>query len=68
MENTIRILMLEDAETDAALIEDELQSADLNYVASLVSTRNDFLTALDHFAPDVILSDYHLPSMTGLGR
>ena len=65
MENTIRILMLEDAETDAALIEDELQSADLNYVASLVSTRNDFLTALDHFAPDVILSDYHLPQYDG---
>lgn len=66
MDNAIRILMLEDVEADAALIEDELQSADLKYVSCIVANRKDYLTALDHFDPDIILSDYHLPQYDGL--
>ncbi|MEE9910479.1 MAG: response regulator [Deltaproteobacteria bacterium] len=66
MENAIRILMLEDVEADTALIEDELQKADLSYVSCIVSNRKDYLAALDHFAPDMILSDYHLPQYDGL--
>lgn len=66
MENTIRVLMLEDATADAALIEDELKSAGLNFVSRIVSNRKDYLAALDNFYPDIILSDYDLPQYDGL--
>lgn len=66
MDHTVRILILEDEEADAALIEDELQSADFNYISQIVANRKDYLAALDHFDPDIILSDYHLPQYDGL--
>lgn len=66
MTNTIRILMLEDTTSDAALMEDELQNAGLNYVSCIVSDRKNYLAALDDFSPDIILSDYHLPQYDGL--
>ncbi|MRR14988.1 MAG: hybrid sensor histidine kinase/response regulator [Deltaproteobacteria bacterium] len=66
MGRAIRILILEDQETDAALIEDELQSAEIDHVSYIVSGRKEYLEALDHFNPDIILSDYHLPQYDGL--
>ena len=66
MKDDIRILILEDVASDAALMEDELQNANLNFVAQVVSNRKDYLAQLDHFLPDVILSDYNLPQYDGL--
>lgn len=66
MDHAIRILILEDVETDAALIEDELRSAEIDHVSSIVGNRKEYLAALDHFDPDIILSDYHLPQYDGL--
>ena len=65
MKDDIRILILEDVASDAALMEDELQNANLNFVAQVVSNRKDYLAQLDHFLPDVILSDYNLPQYDG---
>jgi DNA-binding NtrC family response regulator len=66
MRNNMRILMLEDTASDAALMEDELQCAGLNFVSSIVSTRKDYLAAMDNFSPDIILSDYNLPQYDGV--
>lgn len=66
MKDDIRILILEDVASDAALMEDELQNANLNFVAQVVSNRKDYLAQLDYFLPDVILSDYNLPQYDGL--
>lgn len=66
MKNTIHILMLEDTASDATLIEDELQSSGLDFVSRIVSNRKDYLTALDNFSPDIILSDYNLPQYDGV--
>jgi len=66
MTENIRILILEDVASDAALMEDELQSVGLNFVSHIVSNRKDYLAQLDSFSPDIILSDYNLPQYDGV--
>lgn len=62
----LRILILEDVPTDAALAERELRRAGLNFTALTVARREAFGRALDEFAPDIILADYKLPDFDGL--
>jgi len=66
MTKNIRILILEDVASDAALMEDQLQSVGLNFVSHIVSNRKDYLAQLESFAPDIILSDYNLPQYDGV--
>ena len=66
MTKNIRILILEDVASDAALMEDELQNANLNFVSRVVSNRKDYLAQLDLFSPDIILSDYNLLQYDGV--
>lgn len=61
----LRILMLEDTQTDAELIELELREAGMAFTAMRVQTREDFIRALEEFDPDVVLSDYRLPAFDG---
>jgi DNA-binding NarL/FixJ family response regulator len=58
--------MLEDTASDAALMEDELHSAGLDFVSCLVSNKKGYLAAMDDFSPDIILSDYNLPQYDGV--
>ena len=62
----LRILILEDMPMDAELMEYELVRASIPFTARRVETREAFLSALDEFAPDVILSDYTLPRFDGM--
>jgi DNA-binding NtrC family response regulator len=62
----LRILLLEDTPTDAALIEHELRSAGFQFSSLRVETRGDFARALAEFMPDIILADYKLPAFDGL--
>jgi two-component system cell cycle sensor histidine kinase/response regulator CckA len=64
--NLIRILILEDSEEDAELINRELTKHNFAFTAKRVSTRDSFTKALTAFNPDIILSDYQLPSFDGL--
>jgi PAS domain S-box-containing protein len=66
MSNEHRILIIEDAPTDAELNEHELRKAGLAFTARRVETREAFLRALTDFEPDIILSDYSLPQFNGL--
>jgi two-component system sensor histidine kinase UhpB len=66
MQNEIRILILEHDEDDIALIEYELKKGGISYKAKIVETREDYGKALDEFNPDIILSDYSLPSFDGI--
>lgn len=62
----IRILLLEDVPTDAELIETELRNAGLSFTSRRVQTKPAFMEALEEFQPDIILSDFLLPSFDGL--
>jgi len=66
MNKELRILILEDVPTDAELLQYELSEAGIPFVARCVATKASFLKALDDFCPDLILSDYSLPSFDGL--
>ena len=56
----LRVLILEDAVTDAELCERELRQAGLKFVWRRVETRPAFEAALEEFAPNLIISDFSL--------
>lgn len=58
----LKILILEDNESDADLLNRELKKSGLSFMAEIVQTRLEFEQALENFSPDLILSDYSLPS------
>ena len=62
----IRILLLEDNEADAELIQFAMRQADLPFTLTRVESEADFLNQLHHHTPDVILLDYSVPGFDGL--
>jgi DNA-binding NtrC family response regulator len=66
MNRKIKILILEDNESDAELIERELNRSTLNFVSETVQTREAYEASIAKFKPDIILSDYSLPSFDGV--
>ena len=48
------------------MLQHQLKKSGLNYVSKIVETKEDFENALYNFSPDIILSDYSLPSFDGL--
>lgn len=59
-------MILEDVATDAELIKDELKQAGTVFTSVCVKDKGAYLKSLDEFLPDMILSDYSLPSFDGL--
>ena len=59
---SLKILIIEDNESDADLLIRELKKSGLSFTAEIVQTRIAFENALERFDPDLILSDYSLPS------
>jgi signal transduction histidine kinase len=66
MEKELRILMLEDVEDDAGLIERVLKRNGLSIKTMRVDKRDEFVDALENFDPDVILSDHALPQFNSI--
>ena len=66
MDKELRILILDDVPADAELEEHELRKAGLVFTSKVVDTKEVFLKELDEFLPDLILSDYELPTFDGL--
>jgi len=66
MDKHLNILMLEDSESDAGLIQRELKKQKISFTAKVVETKNDFEDALKNFNPDVILSDHSMPSFNSM--
>ena len=66
MDKELRILILEDVPTDAELIQFELTEAGTTFIPMCVADKASYLKALDEFSPDIILSDYSLPSFDGI--
>jgi CheY-like chemotaxis protein len=65
MDQSIRILILEDRASDADLIEFELMEAGFNFISKRAADEKEFLRELEEFSPDLILSDYDLPQYNG---
>ncbi|MGH7807891.1 MAG: response regulator, partial [Thermodesulfobacteriota bacterium] len=66
MQRELRILIVEDVPSDLELVERELRKAKLAFRTKQVDTREAFLKELKDFTPDIILSDYSLPSFDGM--
>src|SRR5713226_8684496 len=62
----LRILMLENCPNDAELILTELREAGLAFEHILTENQQQFIRAISSEEFDAILSDYRLPSWTGL--
>jgi signal transduction histidine kinase len=63
---TLKILMLEDLEEDAGLIDRVLKKENIKFLRARVDTRDEFIQALEDFDPDVILSDHSLPQFNSI--
>ena len=64
--NPLKLLLLEDVETDAELIKRQISKAGLVFEARRVENRDDFVRELNAWRPDLVLADYCLPTFDGL--
>lgn len=61
MANSLKILMIEDSESDAALIERSLVKAGYTILLTRIETLEDLKKSLEKEKWDIVFSDYHLP-------
>ena len=66
MQDAVRVLIVEDLPTDAELAEREVRRVLPASKFLRVESRPDFLAALETFRPELILSDYMLPTFDGM--
>lgn len=66
MYEELKILVLEDSQYDAELIEYEMRREGINFFSLRVETEIEFLEALEDFIPDIILVDHSLPHFDGI--
>ena len=60
MDKKLRILIVDDSSADAELIERELVKGSINYISKLAKSKDEYLSALGEFVPDIILCDYNM--------
>lgn len=65
MEEKVKILIIEHDASDIELLLYELENSGINYESEIVQNESDFSNALHYFMPDIVLSDYSLPSFDG---
>ncbi len=66
MSTLYRILLLEDIESDAELIQAELRRADFGCICKWTDNETDFKQLVHDFSPDIVLSDYSMPAYDGM--
>lgn len=62
----LKILIYEDMPSDVALAKIYLRPLEYNLKFQETDNESDFVSILDTFAPDIILSDYNLPKFNGM--
>ena len=65
MKDGIHILLLEDNPTDAGLVQHALRRGGPSFVVEHVDNRRAFIHRLEQCVPDLILSDFSLPTIDG---
>jgi PAS domain S-box-containing protein len=63
---SLHVLLVEDRDVDAELVQRELQRAEIECRTRRVDTEKDFRRELRDFAPDVVLADYSIPGFGGM--
>lgn len=66
MNDNLKILILDDSETDIKLIVYEIEKHFENVTIETATNRKEFIVKLSQFKPKIVLSDYHLPDFDGL--
>ena len=66
MEKELKILMVEDSEEDAGMLDYVLRKDKIAFTRIRVDTRKEFIEALGAFKPDLILSDHALPQFNSI--
>jgi PAS domain S-box-containing protein len=66
MKETVRILNVEDVSSDSELAEREIKKVIPSFDFRRVETREEYLKALAEFNPNIVVSDYNLPTFNGL--
>ena len=66
MDTSLRLLILEDSEDDAALLVDELQRGGYDVSFERVDTPDALDSALEKKNWDLVISDYSMPHFSGL--
>jgi len=64
--SAIRILLVEDSETDAEITLRELKRGGLSFESRRVENEDDLIRTCDEFMPHVVLSDFAMPHFDGL--
>src|SRR5260221_4360483 len=65
MTEPLRILVAEDSEADAELVQRELKRGGLDCQSRRVQTESDFRRELDEFQPHLVISDFSMPQFNG---
>jgi len=65
MTEALRILLAEDSEADAELVQRELKRGGLDFQSRRVQTEADFRRELDEFQPHLVISDFSMPQFSG---
>ncbi len=65
MTEPLRILLAEDSESDAELIQRELKRGGLDFQSRRVQIEADFRRELDEFRPHLVISDFSMPQFNG---
>ena len=66
MDQIYRILLVEDELQDAELNKREVRKVLPSAIFELVDNKPDYLDRIENFKPDLIISDFNLPSFDGL--
>ncbi len=62
----LKVLLVEDLATDAEIAQRTLAQHNLSFHAAVVDNEADFRQALHDFQPDVVISDYAMPTFDGM--
>lgn len=66
MDKIVKVLLVEDLESDALLAEMELKKILDKFILKVVDNAKDLTKLLTEYQPDLVLSDYNLPSFNGM--